>query len=145
MVYTVTSTYSKNILCIYHVHCIYIVCTVTSTYSWNIIYILYVYTMYIHRYTWYIMCLCSTWRLMLQRRTGSHSTGSTSNDMAWRNFNFKFSPFLHTLAMLAPGQVYVQGVPGTENSQEVQCLTGKTYKQSFQSPNWSQRQQQSTK
>ncbi len=73
MVYTVTPTYSKNILRIYHVctwytmyvHGIYIVYTVTSTYSRNILCIYHVYTMYIHGYTWYIMCLCSTWPLML--------------------------------------------------------------------------------
>ncbi len=108
MVYTVTSTYSRNILCIYHI-----------------------YTMYIHRYTWYIMCLCSTWRLMLWRRTGSHSTSSTSNDITWTNHNFNLSPFLHTLAILAPGEVDAQGAPGTENSLELLCLTGRTYKQIF--------------
>jgi hypothetical protein len=108
IVYTVTSTYSRNILCIYHVH-----------------------TMYMHGYTWYIMCLCSTWRLMLRRKTGSHSTGSTSNDIAWMNHNYNLSPFLCILAMLAPGEVDAQGAPGTENSLEVQCLTGKTYKPIF--------------
>ncbi len=104
MVYTVTSTYSRNILCIHHVH-----------------------TIYICGYT-YIMCLCSTWRLMLLRRTGSHSTCSTSNDIAWTNHNFNLSPFLSTLAILAPGKV---DAPGTENSREVPCLTGKTYKLIF--------------
>jgi hypothetical protein len=71
---------------------------------------------------------------MLRRRTGSHSTGSTSNDnydIAWTNHNFNLSPFLHTLAILAPGEVYAQGAPGTENSREVPCLTGKTYKPIF--------------
>ncbi len=72
------------------------------------------------------MCLCSTWRLMLWRRTGSHSTGSTSNDIAWTNHTFNLSPFLRTLAILAPGEVDAQGAPGAVNSLEVQCLTGKT-------------------
>ncbi len=58
MVYTVMSTYTRNILCIYHV------------YIW-----------YLHGYTMYIMCICCTWRLMLLKRTGSHSTCSTSNDI----------------------------------------------------------------
>jgi hypothetical protein len=47
------------------------------------------------------------------------------------NHNFNLSPFLHTLAILAPGEVDAQGAPGTENSREVQCLTGKTYKLIF--------------
>jgi hypothetical protein len=47
------------------------------------------------------------------------------------NHNFNLSPFLSTLAILAPGEVDAQGAPGTENSLEVQCLTGKTHKQSF--------------
>jgi hypothetical protein len=68
---------------------------------------------------------------MLQSRTGSHSTGSTSNYIAWTNHNINLSPFLRTLAKLAPGEVDGQGAPGTENSLEVQCLTGKTYKQMF--------------
>jgi hypothetical protein len=73
---------------------------------------------------------------MLRRRTGSHSTGSTSNDIAWTNHNFNHSPFLRTLAILAPGEVDAQGAPGTENSLEVlqvqvPCLTGKTYKPIF--------------
>ncbi len=73
-----------------YLHGIYMVYTVTSTYSRNIHYIYHVYAWYIHGYTWYIMCLCSTWRLILQRRTGSHSTCSTSNDIAWMNHNFIF-------------------------------------------------------
>jgi hypothetical protein len=77
------------------------------------------------------MCLCSIWRLMLRRRTGSHSTGSTSNDIAWTNHNFNLSPLLHTLTTLAPGEVDAQGAPGTENRLEVPCLTGKTYRQIF--------------
>ncbi len=123
----VTSTYSKNILCIYHVYIysIYMVYTVTSTYSRNMTCIYHVYTWYINEYSWYIMCLCSTWRLMLLRRTGSHSTGSTNNDIAWTNHNFNLSPFLHTLVILAPGKVDAQGAPGAVNSGEVQCLTGK--------------------
>ncbi len=110
MVYTVMSTYTRNILCIYHV-----------------------YTWYIHGYTMHIMCICSTWRLMLQRRTGSHSTGSTSNGIAWTNHNFNLSTFLRTFGILAPGEVDAQGAPGTENSREVPCLTwtGKTYKPIF--------------
>jgi hypothetical protein len=114
-----------------YIHGIYIAYTLTSTYSWNILCIYHVYTIYIHVYTWYIMCLCSTWQLMLRRRTGSHSTGSTSKDIAWTNHNFNLSPFLRTLAMLAPGELDVQGAPGTENSREVPCLTGKTYKPIF--------------
>jgi hypothetical protein len=77
------------------------------------------------------MCFCSTWRLMLQRRTGSHSTDSTSNDIAWTNHNFNLSPFLLTLAILAPGELDAQGAPGTENSRKVLCLTGKRYKPIF--------------
>ncbi len=136
MVYTVTSTYSRNILCIYHVYtwyirCIYSDINIFKEYSMFIPCIYMVYTWYIHGYTWYIMCLCSTWQLMLWRRTGSHSTGSTSNDIAWMNHNFNLSSFWRTLAILAPGEVDAQGVPGTEDILEVPCLTGKTYKQIF--------------
>ncbi len=104
MAYTVTSTYSKNILCIYHVYTWYIHCIYSDIYIF-MEYSMYIpcITMYIHGYTWYIMCLCSTWLLMLLRRTGSHSTGSTSNDIAWSpwtNHNFNLSPFQRTLAML---------------------------------------------
>jgi hypothetical protein len=81
----------------------------------------------------HIMCICSTWRLMLRRRTGSHSTGSTSNGIAWTNHNFDLSTFLQTFGILAPGEVDAQGAPGTENSSEVPCLTrtGKTHKTIF--------------
>jgi hypothetical protein len=44
----------------------------------------------------YIMCICSTRRLMLRRTTRSHSTGSTSNDIARTNHNLNLSPFLRT-------------------------------------------------
>ncbi len=135
-----TSTYSRNILCIYHVYTWYINCIysdiyIFKEYSMYIPCIYMVYTMYIHGiymvYTWCIMWLCSTWRLMLRRRTGSNSTGSTSNDIAWTNLNFNLFSFLRTLVILAPGEVDAQGAPGTENSLEVLCLTGKTYKQIF--------------
>jgi hypothetical protein len=69
---------------------------------------------------------------MLRRRTGSHSSGSTSNDIAWTNHNFNLSPFLRTFGILAPDEVDAQGAPGAENSREVPpCLTGKTYKPIF--------------
>ena len=120
------------ILCIYlYIHGIYMVYTVMSTYTRNILCIYMVYTWYIHGYTIHIMCICSTGRLMLRRRTGSHSTGSTSNDIAWMDNNFNLSPFLRTFGILAPGEVDAQGAPGTENSREVPCLTGKTYKPIF--------------
>jgi hypothetical protein len=45
--------------------------------------------------------------------------------------NFYFAPLLHTLGILAFGHVDAQGAPGTVNSLEVQCLTGKTYKPIF--------------
>ncbi len=122
------STYSKNIHCIHHeytmnIHGIYSDIYIVEEYS---MYIPCIYMVYTWIYTWYIMCLCSTWLLMLQRRTGSHSTGSTSNDITWTNHNFNLSPFLHTLAILAPGKVDAQGAAGAVNSQEVPCLTGKT-------------------
>ncbi len=79
----------------------------------------------------HIKCICSTRLLMLWRRTGSHSTGSTSNDIAWTNHNFDLSPFLLTFGILAPGEVDPQGAPGTENSPEVACLTYETYKPNF--------------
>ncbi len=99
-----------------YIHGIYMVYTVTSTYSRNIHYIYHVYTWYIHGYTIYIMCISSTWRLMLRRRTGSHSTSSTSNDIAWTNHNFNLSLFLQTVGILAPGEVDAQGAPGAVNS-----------------------------
>ncbi len=72
-----------------------------------------------------------TWQLMLGRRAGSHSTGSTSNHIAWTGNNFYFAPLLHTLGkigILALGHV---DAPGTVNSREVPCLTGKTYEPIF--------------
>ncbi len=66
---------------IMHIHGMYMLYTVMSTYTRNILCIYHVYTWYLHRYTMYIMCICSTWRLMLRRRTGSRSTCSTSNDI----------------------------------------------------------------
>ncbi len=71
--------------------------------------------------------------LMLGRRAGSHSTGSTgtSNHIAWTGNNFYFAPLLHTLGILALGHVDAQGAPGTVNSLEVPCLTGKTYEPIF--------------
>ncbi len=47
------------------------------------------------------------------------------------NHKFNLSPFLCTLALLDPGEVDAQGAPGTENSREVPCLTGKIYKPIF--------------
>ncbi len=70
-----------------------------------------------------------TRRLMLGRRAGSHwthSIGSASNHIAWKGINFYFAPLLHTLWILALGHVDAQGAPGTVNSREVPCLTGKT-------------------
>ncbi len=68
---------------------------------------------------------------MLGRRAGPHSTGSTSNHIAWTCNNFYFAPLMQTLGILALGHVDAQGAPGTVNSREVSCLTGKTYKPIF--------------
>ncbi len=38
---------------------------------------------------------------------------------------------IQLISCLALGEVDAQGAPGTENSREVLCLTGKTYKQIF--------------
>ncbi len=38
--------------------------------------------------------------LMLRRRAGSHSTGSTCYDIAWTSHNFYFAPLLRTLGIL---------------------------------------------
>ncbi len=51
------------------------------------------------------MCIFHTRRLMLGRRAGSHSTGSTSNHIAWTGNNFYFALLLHTLGILALGHV----------------------------------------
>jgi hypothetical protein len=143
MVNTVTSTYSRKILCIYHVNTWYL----HGIYS--DIYIFKEYSMYIpciyNVFTWiymvyHVLMLHLAAQLMLRRRTGSHSTCSTSNDIAWTNHNFNLSPILWTLAILAPGKVDVQGTPGTENSLEVPCLTGKTYKLIFLALNHSRLQ-----
>ncbi len=69
--------------------------------------------------------------LMLGRRAGSNSTGSTSNHIAWTGNNFYFAPLLHTLGILALGHVNAQGAHVTVNSLEVLCLTGKTYEPIF--------------
>ncbi len=58
------------------------------------------------------LCVYSTRLLMLGRRAGSHSTGSTSNHIAWTGNNFYFAPLLHTLGILALGHVDEQGAPG---------------------------------
>ncbi len=42
-----------------------------------------------------------------------------------------FAPLLHTLGILALGHVDEQGAPGTVNSLEVPCLTGKTFEPIF--------------
>ncbi len=65
------------------------------------------------------------------RRAGSHSTGYISNHIAWTGNNFYFAPLLRTLGILALGHVDAQGAPGTVNSREVPCLTGKTYEPIF--------------
>jgi hypothetical protein len=77
------------------------------------------------------MLIFYTRLLMLGRRAGSHSTCSTSNHIAWTGNKFYFAPLLHTLGILALGHVDAQGAPGTENSQEAQCLIGKTYEPIF--------------
>ncbi len=49
-------------------------------------------------------------RLMLLRRAGFHSTGSTSNHIAWTSHNFYFAPLQRTLGVLA--MVDVEAQPG---------------------------------
>ncbi len=105
---------------IYHIYTMHIPCTyqtggdITVIYQEYLLYILHC-----------IYCGMGPWR------AGSHSTGSTSNHIAWMGDNFYFAPLLHTLVTPALGHVDVQGTPGTVNSQDVQCLTGKTYKPIF--------------
>ena len=82
-------------------------------------------------YEQYNMCIYSTRLLMLRRRAGSHSTGSTSNHIAWTSHNFYFAPLLRTLGILAVVDVDEQGASGTINSWDVLCLTGKTYEPIF--------------
>ncbi len=72
-----------------------------------------------------------TLRLMLGKRAGSHSTSSTSNHIAWTGNNLYVAPLLNTLGILALGHVDAQCAPGTVNSLEVPCLTGKTYEPIF--------------
>ncbi len=123
---------------IYQVYTWYIQC-IYQVYTFDNVSICNVYTLHIHcicgEYAKYIMYIYSTGHLslwlMLLSRTGSHSTGSTSNDIAWTNNNFYFAPFLQTLGIFALAHVDEQGEPGTVNSLKVLCLTGKTCKQIF--------------
>ncbi len=74
------------------------------------------------------MCIFYTLLLVLRRRAGSHSTGSTSNHIAWTSDNFYFAKLLCTFGILALVDV---DASGTINSREVLCLTGKPYKLIF--------------
>ncbi len=73
MVYTVMSTYSRNIQSIYMVYTWYIHGLYSDVYIYrNILCIYHAYTWYLHGYSMYIMYIswCSTGRLMLRWRTG---------------------------------------------------------------------------
>jgi hypothetical protein len=115
--------------CIYkvytwYIHGIYSDMYIFQEYPW---YIPCIYMVYTWIYMVYIMCICSTWQLMLQRRTGSHSTGSTSNDIAWTNHNFNLSLFLRTFGILAPGEVDAQGDPGAVNNLKCHAWQARTW------------------
>jgi hypothetical protein len=129
MVYT-----ALYIQSIYMVYTLYIQ-GIYKIYTFDNISICNVYTLHIHcicgEYAKYIMYIYSTRWLMLWRRTESHSTGSTSNYIAWTNKKIYFATFMQTLGILAPARVDAQGAHGTVNSWEVPCLTGKTYKTIF--------------
>ncbi len=106
-----------------YISSIYMVYTLYIQWHLHIQGIFYVYTMYIHGIYMNIHGIscayappggwcCGGGQSPIPRI----STGSTSNDIAWMNHNFDLSPFLPTLAILAPGKVDAQGAPGTENS-----------------------------
>ena len=137
--------YTKNIYGIYHmVYPLYIleytlfIHSICSVYT---LHILGIYVVYIRDiqcilgiyivYTLYIMRINYTRWLVLWRRAGSHSTGSTCNHIAWTSHNFYFAPLLHTLGVLALVDVDAQGAPWTVNRRKVPCLTGKTYELIF--------------
>ena len=123
-------TYGCDIPGIYHVYTWYIngnmwyTCYIPGIYS---VYTRYIQCIYI-AHTQYITIFYSTRWLVLRRRAGSHSPRTPSYHIAWARHDFYFAPLLTTLGILALGNVDAQGTPGTENSREMPCLTGKTHK-----------------
>ncbi len=73
--------------------------------------------------------------LVWRRRTGSHSTSTTSNDIAWTSHylshTFDFAPIRSILGIYAFGNMTLQATLGTGDSREVPSLTGKTHEQVF--------------
>jgi hypothetical protein len=94
---------------LYIVYALYIYCI-------YLVYILYifgiynVYALYIHCIYMYNMRIYSTRWLVLRRRTGSHSTCSTSNNIqvAWTSHNFYFTGTRNRMSY----QEYTRYIPG---------------------------------